>query len=249
MKLRYITISDPRENLDIADIMKLLEVSPLAELGVQAYPSAMSYGLPHYVWFNKLLDAVENLKEQPNIALRVNFHWCDDMCNNVVPNQIQGWLDRKNKKTEKPLIKRIQLNIGDAAYRFYPYKVHDLIARFPDHEFILPDNERVAPKIDALHNTHAKFNLLFDESYGAGVAAKSYDVSPYNDVNCGYAGGLSQYNVQENLNKINSILPADYSTWIDAEGRLRDPYFGVMDLDKAHDYLNNALKWCKEHTK
>ena len=248
MKLRYITMSDPRENLDIADGMNLLEVSPLAELGVQAHPTAMSYGLTRYIWFNKLLNAVEDLKEQPNIALHINYQWCDDMCNNVVPKQIQDWLDRKNKKTEKPLIKRIQLNIGDSAYVFRAHKVHDLIARFPGHEFILPYNERVAPKIDLLHATKAKFSLLFDESYGAGIAPKSYDVPPYNDVNCGYAGGLSSYNVIERMGKIAAVLPADYATWIDAEGQLRD-LFGQMNLHQARAYLDNALKWCKENTK
>lgn len=248
MNLRYITMSDPGEDLDIEETLDLLSVSPLAELGVQAYPFAMMYGLPRYVWFNKLLDAVENLKEQPKIALHVNFHWCDDMCNNVVPKQIQDWLDRKNKKTKKPLIKRIQLNIGDSAYVFRAHKVHDLIARFPDREFILPYNERVAPKIDLLHATKAKFSLLFDESYGAGIAAKSYDVPPYNDVNSGYAGGLSPENVKDCLGKIEQILPADYSTWIDAEGQLRG-CFGGMALSRARAYLDNALKWCKENTK
>jgi len=249
MKLRYITMSDPRENLGIEETLNLLKVSPLAELGVQAHPSAMMYGLKRNVWFNKLMNAIETSQESPNIALHINYQWCDDMCNNIVPHEIGCWLSCKNKKTGKPIIKRVQLNIGDGTYLFRAQKVSDLIVRFPDREFILPYNTRVAHKMDMLHNTGAKFKLLFDESYGAGRAPENYGTPVYSDVNFGYAGGLSPYNVVEKLNKISSLLPYNYETWIDAEGQLRDIYFGALDLNKARMYLDNALGWYKEHVK
>lgn len=249
MNLRYITMSDPREDLEIADVLELLKTSPLAELGVQAHPSAMMYGLNRNIWFNKLMNAIEVSGESPNIALHINYQWCDDMCNNVVPYEIGCWLHSKNRKTGEPTIKRIQLNIGDGAYLFRTQKACDLITRFPDREFILPYNTRVASKMQMLHGTGAKFNLLFDASYGAGRAPEKYDVPVYPDVNFGYAGGLSASNVCQSLDKISSVLPADYSTWIDAEGQLRDCRFGKMDLNKAREYLVNALGWYKEHVK
>ena len=242
-------MSDPRENLGVEETLKLLKLSPLAELGVQAHPSAMMYGLKRNIWFNKLVDAIEVSQESPNIALHINYQWCDDMCNNVVPYEIGCWLNCKNKKTGEPIIKRIQLNVGDGAYLFRTQKARDLIARFPDREFILPYNTRVASKMQMLHGTGVKFNLLFDASYGTGRAPEKYEAPIYPDVNFGYAGGLSADNVCQNLDKINSVLPADYSTWIDAEGRLRNRIFGEMDLEKAQKYLENALKWYGEHTK
>ena len=249
MKLRYITMSDPREDLPIAETLELLKVSPLAELGVQAHPSAMMFGLNRYNWFNDLLKAIDVSGESPNIALHVNYQWCDDMCSNSVPYEIGYWLGRKNKKTGKPLIKRVQLNIGDYAYLFNAEKTSRLIARFPDHEFILPYNERVANKMDALRKTGACFSLLYDASYGAGVAPKTYNAPAWDNVNFGYAGGLSSDNVASNLNKINSVLPANYSTWIDAEGRLRSSTWGGLDLDKARQYLHNALAWQRVNQK
>lgn len=243
MRLRYITMSDPREDLTIAETLELLKLSPLAELGVQAHPSAMMYGLNRYNWFANLLNAIDVSGESPNIALHINYEWCDRMCSNSVPYEIGCWLNRKNKKTGEPIIKRIQLNIGDYAYMFNAGKTSSLIASFPDHEFILPYNERVAPKMEALRKTGAKFNLLYDASYGAGVAPKTYKAPVWDNVNFGYAGGLSIDNVASNLSKINSVLPPDYSTWIDAEGRLRSSMHGGLDLAKARTYLQNALAW------
>ena len=45
----------------------------------------------------------------------MNYQWCDDMCDNVVPYEIGAWINRKNVHTQKPVIKRIQLNIGRVA--------------------------------------------------------------------------------------------------------------------------------------
>ena len=247
MKLRYITMSDPREDLPIAETLELLKLSPLAELGVQAHPHAMMYGLRRNAWFNNLMNSLENSGEMLNIALHINYQWCDDMCDNIIPYEVQNWLNRKNKKTGEPSIKRIQLNIGDGAYLFRPDKASRMIARFPDREFIFPYNERVANKMDALRKTGAKFSLLYDASYGAGVAPKTYEAPVWDNVNFGYAGGLSLDNVASNLNKINSVLPANYSTWIDAEGRLRSSTWGGLDLDKARQYLQNALAWQKKN--
>ncbi|MBO7642882.1 MAG: hypothetical protein J6S74_01975, partial [Alphaproteobacteria bacterium] len=166
---------------------------------------------------------------------------------NIIPYEVQNWLNRKNKKTGEPIIKRIQLNIGDGAYLFHPDKASRMIARFPDREFIFPYNERVASKMDSLRQTGAKFNLLYDASYGAGIAPKSYKSPVWDNVNFGYAGGLSMDNVASNLGKINSVLPPDYSTWIDAEGRLRSSMQGGLDLAKARTYLQNALAWQKKN--
>ena len=80
MRLRYITCSDPRENLNPKDVIDLLKISPLAELGVQAHPSAMSFGYPRFDWLKKLLDMAKDLQTPINLALHVNYKWCDKIC-------------------------------------------------------------------------------------------------------------------------------------------------------------------------
>ena len=247
MQLRYITMSDPRENLSIEGTIELLQISPLAELGIQAHPSAMSIGMPRNKWMNALLDSVENLRNQPNLALHVNYEWCDYMTNGLIPDEIAGWIGRKNTKTKKPLINRIQLNIGDNTTSFKIDKVIGLFKCFPDREFIFPFNQKVKQQIDALREFSTNFKLLFDSSYGIGKSPNHWDTPVYNDVQFGYAGGMSPDNVEHNLNKISKILPQKYKTWVDAEGQLRRA--GSFDIELARNYLLNALKWNLFNTK
>lgn len=247
MHLRYITMSDPRENLSIAEIIKLLQLSPLAELGIQAHPSAMTVGMPRYMWMNNLLDAVEGLKNQPKLALHVNYEWCDYMAMGLMPGEIATWIGRKNLNTNKPLIQRIQMNIGDNTTAFKIDKIIGLFKCFPNHEFIFPFNKNVKPQIDMLKKYSTNFKLLFDASYGVGKSPDHWDAPAYTDIQFGYAGGMGPDNVEYNLNQISGLLPQEYETWIDAEGQLRRA--GSFDIDLARNYLLNALKWNQANIK
>lgn len=249
MRLRYITCSDPRENLNPKDVIDLLKISPLAELGVQAHPSAMSFGCPRFDWLKKLLDMAKDLQTPINLALHVNYKWCDKICMGKIPGEIKFFLNKRHSITHKPLIARIQLNIGDGTYEFYPQNLSNVICGMQqDYEFIFPFNNRVKKRIELLPRK-SKFNLLFDGSYGAGIPPEKWEKPAYDNRQFGYAGGLSPDNVYENLNKISNILPKDYETWIDAEGQLRDIYTGSFNLDLARNYLTNAIEWNNQNCK
>lgn len=241
-------MSDPRENLPIDETIKLLEISPLAELGIQAHPTAMTAGMPRNKWMNKLLNAVQNLEKQPNLALHVNYDWCTSIITNGrIPTEIENWMGRKNTKTNIPLIQRIQLNIGDNTGNINENEIIKVLNRFPNCEFIFAFNNNVKNQIDALKKHTTKFKLLFDQSYGAGKQPDHWAPPIYDDIQFGYAGGLSPENVANNMDKISNILPEKYETWIDAEGQLRRN--NTFDIELARNYLLNALKWNKYHTK
>ena len=248
MKLRYITCSDPRENLAPVSLMRLLNISPLAEIGVQAHPSAMMRGRPRYIWFRQLLDAAKLSNTPVNIALHINYKWCDEICSGNIPGEIKCFLSQKHSFTHQPLVSRIQLNIGDYTNNFDAEKLAHVISNWKKFEVILPFNKNTKPQIEELRKTRAQFSLLFDGSYGAGVSPNAWNAPVYDNVVFGYAGGISPTNVCENLDKIARVLPADYETWIDAEGRLRDRT-GAMDIERAKNYLVNAIKWNNQNTK
>ena len=250
MKLRYITCSDPREDTPVCSLLNFTEKYPISELGVQAHPGPMSYKGRRYGWFNQLMFVSANMQKAPNIALHINYEWCDCMCHGVIPIELQKWIDARNEKTKEPVIKRIQLNIGDKTNSFNPEAIATLIQKHSDQEFILPYNQHVASQIAELKATGARFSLLFDGSYGAGIAPDKWEKPIYEDVPNGYAGGLGPGNVAIQLNKINKILPADYETWIDAEGRLRDIYdTQSFSLGLAERYMEEAIKWHNQNTK
>ena len=246
MKLRYITCSDPRENISVPSILNFAERYPMVELGIQAHPGPMSYNGRRNAWFKQIVYICSQMSIQPNIALHINYEWCDCMCHGVIPLEIIDFINARNKITNTPVIKRIQLNIGDRTNIFNPEELAKLIKQQNDQEFILPYNEKVAPQIEQLKSTGAKFSLLFDASYGAGIEPKKWQSPAYKDIPNGYAGGLGPGNIAKNLNKINKVVPENYETWIDAEGRLRDTYTTFsFSLNLAERYVQEALAWQK----
>ena len=250
MKLRYITCSDPREDISAESLLNFASQYQIAEIGVQAHPDAMLSWRPRNIWSNQIVDLSKNMPNPINIALHINYQWCDYMCEGLVPPEVKRWLLESNVHTKQPVVKRIQLNIGDAADCFSPKKLAELIATYPNQEFIFPWNEKVAPQIKRLKQTGAKFSLLFDGSYGAGIEPDSWRGPVYNDIPNGYAGGLGPDNVAKNLDKINAVLPENYETWIDAEGKLRDKQTtGSFTLELAEKYLQNAMNWYNQNSK
>ena len=252
MKLRYITCSDPRENLNPSDVVDLLKKFPMAELGVQTHYPQMGKKGDRFIWFNKILDIAKKSKTPIHLSMHVNFEWCDDICNGKMPDEIAYLLEQKHPLTDNPLVSRIQLNIGDQCGGIdtqRAQKLSKLISDFHNYEFILPFNYFVRDDISRLKSTGAKFNLLFDASYGAGVSPDHWDKPVFDDRQFGYAGGISPTNVTCVLSQIANILPKDYQTWIDAEGKLRNKQNYSMDLDLAQKYLTEASKWYNDYQK
>ena len=66
----------------------------------------------------------------------------------------------------------------------------------------------------------------------------------------GYSGGMSPENVMRNLKTINTVVPGNRWTWIDAEGRLKSPLFfeekPQFDVDLARAYIGRANMWAKQ---
>ena len=249
MNLRYITCSDPREDLAIVDVMGLLKMSTLVEIGVQASPGTMSMFKPRKLWFDVLLFHVSTCDRPVNVALHVNYQWCDDMCVGQIPFELKQWLKLRNRTNGRPTIRRWQLNIGDRTEKFDSGALARLIREHPEQEFIFPYNETVRDKIELLRKTGAKFSLLYDSSYGYGISPEKWESPVYMDTSMGYAGGLSPENITENLDKINAVTPHDYYTWIDAEGRLMKPGTREFDLERARNYVKNALAWQEKQNK
>jgi hypothetical protein len=84
---------------------------------------------------------------------------------------------------------------------------------------------------------------MYDSSYGYGICPDRWNPPVYNDRNMGYAGGLSPENVAQNLEKISQVVPKDYTTWIDAEGKLMKPNSRTWDMKNVTNYVKNALAW------
>lgn len=250
MNLRYITCSDLREDVPMHQVIKLLDTSPKVELGIQAHGSAMSFCAPRYQWLNQLL-AMSALIDRPfNIAIHVNYDWCSQMASagankEMWPQEIQNLFARQDK-FGGPLIRRWQLNIGDYTHGVAGVGLARICDAFPDREFIFPYNANnpVTREIEKLNKlAKGNFSLLYDSSYGAGICPATWNPPVYQNRPMGYAGGLSPDNVAANLEKIAAVCPENYTTWIDAEGKLMRPGTRQFDVARALQYVSSALDW------
>ena len=249
MKLRYITCSDPREHNTLNEIVELAKL-PHAEIAVQCHPSKMSAGMPRNVWFNNLLTVARNERNM-NLAIHINMEWADSICaKGVIPDIILNWM-QITRLFNKPIIKRVQLNMPWAtAININPDAVAQIIHDFPKHEFIFQYNKNTKDAIEKLHQTGAKFSLLFDASGGKGIAPSAWQKPVYETHPMGYSGGISPENVVDNLEKINCLVPEKQKIWIDAEGKLKSgektetekPKF---DVELAKLYVTRANNWQK----
>ena len=245
MKLRYITCSDPREHNSIESIQKLATM-PHAEIAVQCHPSKMSPGMPRNVWFEELLKKSYGMPNI-NLALHINQEWANDICTKGdIPTPLLNWF-----QFETPSIKRVQINMPkQTADKINVYHVMQIIDFFRNKEFIFQYNDNTKEAVRKLHDAGLKFSLLFDSSGGNAIAPESWQKPIYETHPMGYSGGMSPENVVGNLRKINQILPNDYQTWIDAEGKLKSqdlfdakPKF---DVDLARAYVSRANMWQKQ---
>lgn len=237
-----------REYNEIDDIIDLGKRYPMAEFAIQAHPSKFSAHMPRYVWFDTLLHAasVGNM----NLAMHINAEWRTALCHGKIPYEIKRMWDLK-RTDNTSVIGRVQINIngGKDSFRFYADRVADIIRAYPGIKFIFQYTPRQHARIERLNAEKVPFDLLFDASGGRGISPEKWDAPILPKHRMGYSGGLSPENVAENLNKINLVVPANYKTWIDAEGKLKDPDTKQFDIVRAEKYIQNALRWGARYSK
>ena len=261
MQLRYITCSDPREFNDIHDIVKLGQLSPRVEIAVQAHPSKMSHGMPRNEWFQELLRYVMVDKHKIRLAVHVNREWCDQVCRTgTIPEELIEFFEMcRNGNMYDALIKRWQFNMPvDTANNINVRALKKLMNLYPEKYFIFQYNNNTHDAIYKLHDSGARFSVLYDASGGRGISPTSWSEPLFLNNPQGYSGGLSPENIAENLDKISHVAVrpgAHYNKdnkvertinersdiWIDAEGKLKTD--DKFDIARARQYILNAENW------
>lgn len=243
MKLRYITCSDPRETTPAEDVLRLSQIAPNVEIAVQAHPSKMSFDMPRYKWLNRLLKESLSMPTAPNLAVHVNMDWCDKLCQGIlVPELIDVFFLLRDDGL--PVVRRWQINFhGSNTKKFNTDKIATLLHNSPNREFIFQYGASEYHRVQRLNNSGAQFSVLYDASGGTGKLTKNWRGPLFENHPQGYAGGLSPENVSENLDKIAKVAGERKDIWIDAEGKLKTPGTKIFDLERARNYIRNALSW------
>lgn len=254
MKIEYITCSGICEHNNIEEIVALGKKYQNAEFAVQTSRDKLFQHSERYEFFRTLVAACT--MNDVNLAMHVNLEYRTDLCRGIVPEIFRDlWNIRRcdgMQRADKPVIGRVQINIngGQDTFRFNARKLAEIIRAYPDIKFILQYAPKQRKRVFKLDDQGVPFSLLYDVSGGEGKLSRdSWGGIILPGHPTGYAGGLSPDNVVENLNYINTLVPPDYVTWIDAEGKLKSPGpngKNLFDLELAEQYIRAVYGWQME---
>ena len=237
MFLKTIVCSGINEKNDINDAIEFLKKYKSAELGVQCSPRKAGYQTPRFEWLKELLGKLNEQKIENKVALHLNEGFAVSFCDGKVPDEISDLLSVGST------VGRLQLNFKIGRETFASRSIPDIktlqkaMKTVAPHPIILSTSQ---PNLSFIHKAHhqgMKFDVLFDDSFGEGVAPDMRKPPLFNDVFQGYAGGLSPENVAEEVAKIDKL--AKGSVFIDAEGKLKQD--GKFSFSKAEKFVQNAL--------
>lgn len=146
------------------------------------------------------------------------------------------------------MFSRFQLNFHTEPHAVDSQKLSDLIRRYLRDMPIIFQMDGVNDGI--FYSLYARWGIsvfsLFDQSGGTGLLPGEWPKQPLNQY-CGYAGGLSPDNIQEEMEKISRVTTSHI--WIDAETLLRSENDKVFDLEKVRRFLEAAEPWVYHATR
>lgn len=247
MHIRYITCPGLRENVPFEQILKLSKLDKRIEFGVQASSSVMMSKTETYIWFSGLLGISQSLAKPLNIALNLNYDWCNNFCDGTPNSDLEYWLSLRSNETKEPLIKRCRVNLHIKTNVFDPHAIKENISNHPEQEFIFPYNDTVKDKINELNSTGAKFSLIYDRYNGITEQSTSWKPPALNNHNHGYYIPMHTDDLNNNLDKISDKVPKNYETWIEAGAGILKPVSKDFDINRAKFFVINSLIWLKNH--
>ena len=246
MNLVYATCSGTNEFTDIKNLVCLMKLYPLGEIGVQVSEKQSPKGGARLEWIHELAAYLKHHHDTINAALHVNRTWVEEMCRGVVVEELEDLLELRDC-CGAPFFKRIQLNfkLGRDDVREDCDDAIVMLQRRLGRRFILSFNESNARLVRRLWLKGLLFDCLYDSSFGKGIAPDSREKPVFTNVLQGYAGGITPDNVVTELKKIAKAVdnsPACGRVYIDAQKGLEDNN-GHLSLNKCEDYLIKARFW------
>lgn len=243
MLLKTVVCSGINENNDINNAIDFLKKYKNVEFGVQCSPKKAGYHTPRFHWLKEFLCKLNEQKIENKVALHLNEGFVVSFCDGKVPHEISELLAIGQATS------RIQLNFKIGREFFASGSVPDIttlektINTLSSHPVILSASQPNLPFIQKAYHRGIKFDVLFDDSFGEGVAPSTRKAPLFDHAFQGYAGGLSPENVIDELIKIAKV--AKGTIFIDAEGKLKQD--GHFNFDRAEKFVQNALNWQKEN--
>lgn len=240
--LNRVTITGADNSTSKDEMLEITREFPFVEWGILVSKAAIEDGRPRYPsaeWIGKLVSGYEHLAHPPKLSGHICGRWVRDICKG-------DWSDFLTRLSGLACyFYRYQLN-----FHAYLHKIKDK-QKFMDGFDQLPLNSKEYPKqfifqLDDVNNQILDIAQeggldavpLFDKSGGCGVLPEQW---PTREGYCGYAGGLSPENLQEQLELIAEL--ANPPIWIDVETLVRTSDDQELDMERVVKFLKVAKPW------
>lgn len=222
-----VTITGADDSIEPIELVKLSQEFPFVEWGILV--SKNNYGTPRFpslTWLQKLRGIKHDIKD-----LKLSCHLCGTFVRELVKGndtiiQIMGpmWY----------IFERVQINFHAIPHE-YSNQMIGIFSKFANQQFIFQHdgvNDHIVKKA---FNEGCNVSALFDKSGGAGILPKQWP-QLLEGIPCGYAGGLSPDNVEEQIKIIEGIV-GETEIWIDVETHVRSNMDSLFDLNKVRKFL------------
>jgi hypothetical protein len=235
--LDRVTVTGADGSVDPGDLVAIAEDFPFVEFGIllsKKHKGGLRF--PSMEWL-KDLDSICSSGADLALSGHICGYWVRNIC--LGGSEFFGELDPAWK-----MFDRFQLN-----FHAEPHKVN-----LAGLKKMLSDNLGTERQVILQHDGVNNFFFsalsnsseidavpLFDLSGGAGRVPGSWPKA-IPGVYCGYAGGLSPDNLEEQLEMISAVIGPE-TIWIDAETHLRSKDDAIFDLAKVRRFLEIAEKW------
>lgn len=233
MKIRQVTVTGADDSIT-PDILHSIQCKfPFVEFGILLSKNSEGQPrFPSYDWIKHLIG--EHSRWNLNLSGHLCGRWVRDMC-----------LGNDTVFDDRPLFislfKRLQLNFHAHLHKISHTDFTDKLKLY-GFQYIFQMDDVNNAALDFSRKRGVNTVPLFDISGGAGTLPDKWPKP--RDFYCGYAGGLSPENLNEQLRNIQSIV-RDREIWIDAETHLRSSNDRVFDINKVTTFLEIAGQWVK----
>lgn len=235
MTLTHCTFTGVDNKTKLEDLIFISKEFPFVEWAVLVYDFYM--GNSRYPSSNKIGEIVEFTRTHQNLSF--SAHMCGE--------NLQRFLNGEETVLNSGAFKRAQLNFIFTKMDIpTPQEFSKLIASQPNIEFIIQykENEMSEWLAGFEGNYPSNMSLVFDSSAGTGQLSENW-ASPLDGIKCGYAGGLSPQNYEEQLESIAQVAQG-HPFWTDMETGVRGKNKqgeDIFDLDKVSTCLKIASKY------
>jgi hypothetical protein len=236
MRLITVTLTGADDATDLDKLWEISDEFPFVEWGILL--SRNSSGRPRFPSVKWLSELAERHYVREAMAIQFSGHLCGGFVKELLMGD-QKFISEIGDAAFA-CFDRVQINTHGQPHEYKPSRMIPAL-NSSDKSYIFQYDNVNRAVLETAVSEGIKAQALFDLSHGAGVLPDEWPV-PVEGVYCGYAGGLSAENVEDQLQIISEKV-GDTPFWIDMETKVRSNGDKLFDLGKCWEVLNKCEKF------